>query len=157
MHSYMIPRVDHLIAPPLCSPIGLSGDLSPTPDQRAREAHYRNYIRHINERKLDLSEFVADEMLHNNRRFTRKEFQNMLAEDIEAWPDLYFNLDMVLVTGDRVASRILFKATLVKEWRGKKPDGKPVEFEELVFYRFEDNKIKEVWSIVGDPKPVSTS
>ncbi|VDC04475.1 unnamed protein product [Peniophora sp. CBMAI 1063] len=138
-------------------PVGLSGDLSPTPDQRAREAHYRNYINHLNERKLDLSEFVADEMVHNNRRFTRKEFEAMLADDMESFPDLYFNLHMVLVTGDRVASRILFKATQVKEWRGKKPDGKTVEFEELVFYRFEGNKIKEVWSIVGEPKPVSAS
>ncbi|KZV65286.1 SnoaL-domain-containing protein [Peniophora sp. CONT] len=142
--------------PPGEFPIGLSGDLSPTPDQRAREAHYRRYISHINERKLDLAEFVADEMVHNNRHMTRKEFESMLAEDVAAFPDLYFDLHMVLVTGDRVASRILFKATQVKEWRGKKPDGKTVAFEELVFYRFEGDKIKEVWSIVGEPKPIDS-
>lgn len=131
--------------------------MSPTPDQRAREAHYRRYIDHLNERKLDLSEFVAEDMVHNSRRMTRKEFENMLADDTAAFPDIHFDLDMVLVSGDRVASRILFKATQTKEWRGKKPDGKPVAFEELVFYRFEDDKIKEVWSIISDPKPVSSS
>ncbi|KAJ3984209.1 hypothetical protein F5890DRAFT_67310 [Lentinula detonsa] len=115
------------------------------------EEHYRRYIGYLNERKThDLSDFVHDELTYNDKPMSRADYQKYIGDDIARIPDLYFDIHHLLVSGDYVSSRIRFKCTPVKEFRGHSPNGQTISFVEHVFYRFEDGKIRQVWSLLDD-------
>ena len=117
----------------------------------ATETIYRNYIHHLNERRLDLSEFVHDKLSYNGEPMTRADYQNMIAKDIEAVPDLYFEINMLVVDDDQVACRINFNCTPRGEFMGFRPNGKKISFSEHVFYKLREGKIYEVLSLIDKP------
>lgn len=115
------------------------------------EAHYRRYISYLNDRKThDLSDFAHEELTYNGKPMTRAEYQSYIADDIATIPDLYFDVQHLITSKDHVASRIMFNCTPVKQFRGHSPNGQKISFTEHVFYRFEDGKIREVWSLLDD-------
>ena len=112
-------------------------------------AHYRRYIRYLNDRRLrELEEFVHDALVYNGETKTRVEYQNLIAESVSAAPDLYFNIGLLVVQGNHVACRLDFNCTPQREFLGLQPNGKPVAFAEHVFYRFDQGKIAQVWSLI---------
>ncbi|KAE9407275.1 SnoaL-domain-containing protein [Gymnopus androsaceus JB14] len=120
-------------------------------DSSALEAHYRRYISYLNDRKThDLGDFAHEQLTYNGKSMTRVDYQNYIAESIASIPDLYFDVQHLLVSDNQVASRIKFDCTPVKEFRGYSPNGKKISFVEHVFYRFQDGKIREVWSLLDD-------
>lgn len=113
------------------------------------EAHYRRYIGYLNSRRTDeLGEFVQDELTYNGEPRTRRDYQTLIAGDVAAIPDLYFDVRLLVVNADRVAARIVFNCTPKRTFRGLEPTDKKVSFAEHVFYRFQDGKIAEVWSLL---------
>ncbi|KAJ3828851.1 hypothetical protein EV361DRAFT_432254 [Lentinula raphanica] len=115
------------------------------------ENQYRRYIDYLNERRTDdLHEFVHEELTYNDKPMTRMDYQNYIADDIARIPDLFFDIQHLLICGDSVACRIRFDCTPVNEFRSHSPNGQKISFVEHVFYRFEDGKIRQVWSLLDD-------
>ncbi|TWF79511.1 putative ester cyclase [Pseudonocardia hierapolitana] len=113
------------------------------------EARYRAYLTCLDERRFgDLAEFVHDPVVHNDRTLTVAEFQDLLRRDATEIPDLHYAIERLLVQGDQVACRIRFDCTPAASFRGIPPTGRRISFVEHVFYRYEDGRIAQMWSLI---------
>ncbi|WP_433279671.1 ester cyclase [Pseudonocardia xinjiangensis] len=113
------------------------------------ETRYRAYLEALNGRRLDdLVDYVQDELSYNGETMTRRQYRDMIAADITAVPDLFFDARIVVVNGDEVACRLVFDCTPEHEFLGFPPNGRRVHFAEHVFYRFRDGRIAAVSSLI---------
>ena len=100
------------------------------------ESCYRAYLAALNERRLDdLVHYVQDELSHSGETMTRRQYQDLIAADITAIPDLVFDARII------VASGVL----------GFSPNGERICFAEHVFYHFRDGRIAAVSSVIDRP------
>ena len=112
-------------------------------------ARYRDYIARLNGRDWDgLRDFVADGVVYNGESVGFDSYRDMLVKNYEDIPDLQFEIGMVFADRRVVASRLLFDCTPRGAFMGLRVNGRRVTFSENVFYRFDDIRICEVWSIV---------
>jgi predicted ester cyclase len=110
---------------------------------------YRDYLRCLNERRWSgLGEFVAGELTYNGRPMRLADYRAMLENDVAAIPDLQFHSELLLADGHVVACRLYFRCTPQQTFLGFEPTGEQVSFAEHVFYRFENRRIVEVWSLI---------
>lgn len=113
------------------------------------EQRYRDYLTVLNERRLgDLDAFVHDELTYNDAPMTRQQYRDLIAGDVAAVPDLFYQVERLVVDGGEVACRLRFDCTPVAEFLGFAPDGRRLSFVEHVFYRFHDGRIAQVWSLI---------
>ena len=113
------------------------------------EARYRAYLDVLNERRLDdLVHFVQDELSYNGKTMTRRQYQDLIAADITAIPDLIFDAQIVVASGDNVACRLVFDCTPQHEFLGFSPNGERLIFAEHVFYHFRGGRIAAVSSLI---------
>jgi predicted ester cyclase len=112
-------------------------------------AVYRNYLQCLNNRQWhELGRFVADGVVHNGKRLGLKGYRAMLEADVDAIPDLQFIPEILLADDNVVACRLFFQCTPRRAFLGFEPSGKRVSFPEHVFYRLDDRRIVEVWSVI---------
>ncbi len=110
---------------------------------------YRDYLACLNNRQWDeLGRFVADGVWYNGGRLGLKGYRAMLEADVDAIPDLRFTPEILISDGDVVACRLFFRCTPQREFLGFEPTGTQISFPEHVFYRFDDRRIVEVWSVI---------
>lgn len=110
---------------------------------------YRAYIACLNRQdwpKLD--QFIHDEAHHNGRAMGVSGYREMLEKDFLEIPDLHFEIGLLIVEPNYVAARLQFNCTPVGNFLGLRVNGRKVAFTENVFYEFQDDRIREVWSIV---------
>jgi steroid delta-isomerase-like uncharacterized protein len=113
------------------------------------ETRYRAYLEALNERRLDdLVHYVHDELSYNGERMTRRQYQDLIAADVTAIPDLVFDAHIIVASGDQVACRLVFDCTPRHEFLGFSPNGKRLIFAEHVFYHFRDGRIAKVSSLI---------
>ena len=113
------------------------------------ERTYRQYLAHLDERRFDaLDAFVHDHVTYNGQPMTRQQYADHIAASTDAAPDLLFTAELLLAQGDLVASRLAFDCTPVATFLGHPPTGERVRFAEHVLYRFEDGRIRQVWSLL---------
>lgn len=113
------------------------------------EARYRAYLRALDERRLDdLVQYVHDEVSYNGDVMTRRQYQDLIAADIAAIPDLAFDADIVVACGDQVACRLVFDCTPQHDFLSFSPNGERLVFAEHVFYRFREGRIAAVSSLI---------
>jgi predicted ester cyclase len=116
------------------------------------ESRYRAYLDALNERRLDdLVDYVRDELSYNGETMTRRHYQDLIAADITAIPDLFFDAQIIVASGDRVACRLGFDCTPQHEFLGFSPNGERLRFAEHVFYHFRDGRIATVSSLIDRP------
>ena len=116
------------------------------------EARYRAYLDALNERHLDdLVHFVQDELSYNGKTMTRRQYQDLIAADITAIPDLIYDAHIIVASGEQVACRLVFDCTPQYEFLGFSPNGERLCFAEHVFYHFRDGRIAAVWSLIDRP------
>jgi predicted ester cyclase len=116
------------------------------------EARYRAYLDVLNERRLDdLVHYVQDEVSYNGETMTRRQYQDLIAADIAAIPDLIFDAHIIVASGDLVACRLVFDCTPQHEFLGFSPNGERLRFAEHVFYHFRDGRIAAVSSLIDRP------
>jgi predicted ester cyclase len=116
------------------------------------ETRYRAYLDALNERRIDdLVHYVQDELSYNGETMTRRQYQDLIAADITAIPDLFFDAQIIVASGDRVACRLVFDCTPQHEFLGFSPSGERLRFAEHVFYYFRDGRIAAVWSLIDRP------
>jgi predicted ester cyclase len=110
---------------------------------------YRAYIACLNRQDWpNLHRFVVDDARHNGRPFGLAGYRAMLERDFEAIPDLRFNIELMVCEPPHVASRLRFDCRPKGSFLGLPVNGRRVNFAENVFYRFESDKIGEVWSVI---------
>jgi predicted ester cyclase len=113
------------------------------------EARYGAYIDCLNRREWGrLGEYVAADVVHNGRRLGIDGYRAMLEGDVATFPDLRFEIALLAADRDIVASRIDFHVTPVAPVMGIAPTGATISFSEHVFYRFAEDRIAEVWSLI---------
>jgi predicted ester cyclase len=113
------------------------------------EQIYSSYIDCLNRQDwLRLEDFVAADVVHNDRRFGLDGYRRMLESDFRAIPDLYFKIDLLVIDTQKVASRLAFDCTPVGQLFGLPVNGRRVRFSENVFYLFSEGRIVQVWSII---------
>ncbi len=114
------------------------------------DAYYRRYIACLNERRLDEAAlFYAEELNYNGEMMSRDRWRRTaIEESLAAIPDFKWQVEHLVIDGDFLAARLRDSGTLRLRWRGLVPTGKFAVFGENVFYRFQGERINEVWSIV---------
>ena len=112
-------------------------------------AIYRDYLACLNDRRWDeLGLFVADEVQYNGEPLGLGGYRAMLEADTHAIPDLRFVPEILVADEDVVSCRLLFRCTPQRAFLGFEPTGERISFAEHVFYRFDDRRIAEVWSLI---------
>jgi steroid delta-isomerase-like uncharacterized protein len=110
---------------------------------------YRDYIACLNRRDWPaLAQFVSHDVMHNGRPLGLSGYRAMLEKDVEAVPDLNFNVEMMTCDPPNVAARLAFDCTPTGEFQGLAVNGKQVKFTETVFYEISDRRITTVWSAI---------
>jgi predicted ester cyclase len=113
------------------------------------EATYRAYIAVLNDRRFgELDGYVHDRITYNDEPMTRQQYENLLAGDVRAIPDLRYQILALVVQGRKVACRLWFDCRPEGEFLGLEPTGARVAFAEHVFYEFEDGRITRVRSLI---------
>jgi len=75
-------------------------------------------------------------------------YRAMLERDFREIPDLVFRIQLLVADPPTVASRLNFKVTPRGEFFGLPINGRPVTFDEHVFYEVADGKFAHVWSVI---------
>ena len=76
----------------------------------------------------------------------RIDFKQYCGEWLDAFPDLYFTVDDLVVEGDRVAVRSTWMGTHRAEIKGITPTNKKVSSWEIEIDRIAGGKIAEIWT-----------
>jgi predicted ester cyclase len=110
---------------------------------------YRDYIACLNSRTLqNLHLYVANDVVYNSRTIGLPGYANMLEQNFAEIPDLQFTIQLLISENEHVACRLGFDCTPIANFLGLAVNGRKIRFTENVFYRFDDGKIKEVWSVI---------
>ncbi|KUI70076.1 hypothetical protein VM1G_06558 [Cytospora mali] len=125
-----------------------------TPRQQPLTEKYHAYIATINAGPTamasHLAEFCQPIVTHNGQALSLQRYQRLMEDAQEAIPDIKFQVAHLIVNEEKqqVAARLEFRGTPVKLWAGVEPNGKEVKFSEMVFYWFDEGKIRNVVSLV---------
>lgn len=103
-----------------------------------------------NEGRLEaFSATVADSVLFHYagmpRTLSRDEMNSFVLQWREAFPDLEMRIDELIVKGDIAAARLTFTGTHEGNWQGAAPTGRKVRMALMMFFRFEDGMLVELW------------
>jgi len=110
---------------------------------------YRAYIACLNAQDWpNLGLFVHEDARHNGRQIGLSGYRGMLEKDFLQIPDLRFDIELLVADPPHIAVRLAFHCTPKATFLGLPVNGRKVSFTENVFYRFRDDRIKEVWSII---------
>jgi predicted ester cyclase len=110
---------------------------------------YRAYIACLNRQGwAELAEFVRDEVYYNGQRIGLSGYRAMLEKDFHEIPDLHFDIQLLISDPPYIASRLRFDCGPKGMFLGLHVNGKRVRFTENVFYKFESEKIEQVWSVI---------
>jgi len=113
------------------------------------KAFYRGYIDCLNAQDWDrLGDFVHPDAEYNGRRIGLARYREMLVGDFRAIPDLRFRIGLLICEPPDIASRLHFDCAPVGELFGLPVNGRRVRFDENVFYRVADGRIRWVWSVI---------
>ncbi len=113
------------------------------------EAIYRGYLACLNAQDwASLNRFVADNARRNGEFLGLSGYRAMLEADFRATPDLAFGNSLLPVDPPHVAARLRFDCAPRGVFLGLPVNGRRVTFAENVFYRFEESRIAEVWSVI---------
>jgi steroid delta-isomerase-like uncharacterized protein len=64
----------------------------------------------------------------------------------DAFPDLRFEVEIVVAEGDYVAARWIASGTHTHPWASVEPTGRPVTFSGVNIFRFENGRAAEIWN-----------
>ncbi|MFE1794803.1 ester cyclase [Streptomyces sp. NPDC059517] len=104
-------------------------------------AFYLRYIAALNAHEFDgMDEFIDDRTTLNGEPATRDDLLAVQKHDVDAVPDLHWELKELLFDGDRLAARLVNTGTPVKEWLGVAPTGASFEIVEYAIYQVRDGR-----------------
>jgi steroid delta-isomerase-like uncharacterized protein len=94
--------------------------------------------------------FAADYTRHDLRAteaLPGPEGQKKIAAEFRAaFPDLQFDVELLIADGDYVVGRWTASGTNLGPWGSLQPTGRRVTFSAANIFRFEDGKVAELWN-----------
>lgn len=105
-----------------------------------------------NRGNVDIADRVfADDYVRHDSRPSEAEpgpaGQKRIAADFRrAFPDLRFDVEMILAEGDLVAARWTAEGTNSGPWGGQPATGRRARFSGVNIFRFQDGKVAEIWN-----------
>jgi predicted ester cyclase len=110
-------------------------------DTAAVRRWYERYIAALNAHEFDgMHEFINDTTTVNGMSATRDDLIAYQKGDVDAVPDLHWELLEVLFDGDRLAARLTNTGTPAREWLGVAATGKSFEITEYAIYEVKDGR-----------------
>jgi len=110
------------------------------PDSELRDFYLR-YIEELNAHRFDgMDAFIDDRTTLNGEPATRDDLIAVQKADVDAVPDLHWELKELLFDGDRLAARLVNTGTPVKEWLGVTPTGASFEITEYAIYQVRNGR-----------------
>ncbi|WP_446038150.1 ester cyclase [Streptomyces sp. SID1121] len=104
-------------------------------------AFYLRYVETLNAHEFDgMDEFINDLTTLNGEPATRDDLIAVQKGDVDAVPDLHWEVKELLFDGDRLAARLVNTGTPVKEWLGVTPTGASFEIVECAIYQVRDGR-----------------
>lgn len=95
------------------------------------------------------SETIADSVLFHYagspRWLSLEEMSQIVLSWREAFPDLRMDIGELLIQENQAAARLTLSGTHEGPWSGADPTGKHVTMALMMFFRFEDGKMVELW------------
>jgi predicted ester cyclase len=67
---------------------------------------------------------------------------------LRAFPDIHVAIEDVIAQGDKVVYRNTVTGTHQGEYRGLRPTGRYITYDEIFILRFERGRIAEIWGVV---------
>lgn len=129
-------------------------------DRRELESRHKNLVRRVYSEvwtQADFSQvanFIAPEMTYHIRGKSIQLGPESLIEIVSRWksafPDIRFEVEELIAEGDKVAARIKYTGTQLGAWKDIPPTGLKVEVREMMFFRFRDEQIIEVWEVTDE-------
>jgi predicted ester cyclase len=106
---------------------------------------YSRYADAINFRELDkLNDVISDHVVVNGHPVARDTVIAAISSNIEAVPDMRWELDEILIDGDRLAVRATNTGTPTKPWLGVPPSGVSFEIAEIAIYTVQNGRFVEM-------------
>jgi predicted ester cyclase len=110
---------------------------------------YRAYLACLNRQDWPaLGQFVHDDVTHNDRPLGLSGYRAMLERDFREIPDLQFHIERLITDPPRIAVRLQFDCRPAGTFLGLAVNGRRVSFCENVFYEFDNDRIRQVWSVI---------
>jgi steroid delta-isomerase-like uncharacterized protein len=101
---------------------------------------------------LDVADeiFAPDYVRHDPRAadpVPGPEGQKRVAGDFRrAFPDLRFDVELILAEGDLVAARWTASGTHTGRWAAVEPTGRTISYSGANFFRISDSRVVEIWN-----------
>jgi predicted ester cyclase len=115
-------------------------------------ALYQRYLERCNEHRFDLlGEFVSGQVGGSGTVDGLAAYIGRLDTVSTGFPDYRWELQDVVVEGDTIAARLIGRGTHTGPFCGIAATGRRISIQELVIYRFAEEKIVQCW---GDFFPV---
>lgn len=109
---------------------------------------YLRYVAALDARELDrMDEFIADDVVLNGEPGTRDDVIEVMKYNLDAVPDLHWEVEELLFDRDRIAVRATNTGTPVKEWLGVPPSGASFEITEYAIYKVEDGRFVQMTAL----------
>ncbi len=110
---------------------------------------YLRYVELANAREFErMADFAHEEVVMNGALVKMADMVAEFHRHVDAVPDFHWEIEDLVVEGDRVAARLTDTGTPVKEWNGLAPTGASVTFAETAFYEVQDGKFKVMWYLM---------
>lgn len=98
-----------------------------------------------------LADHVGERVAYHWRGATTTTDLEGLGQLVAAWrgafPDLTFDVHQVVAEGDTVAARLTYTGTHRGPWKGRAATGRRIRVDEMLFARFDDGVLVEVWEV----------
>ncbi|GAB7050506.1 ester cyclase [Catenuloplanes indicus] len=109
---------------------------------------YLRYVAALNAHEFDgMDQFIADRVLLNGEPGTRADVLAVQRHDVDAVPDLHWEIQEMLFDRDRIAIRAINTGTPVTEWLGVPPSGASFEIVEYAIYRVADGRFTQMTAL----------
>ena len=109
---------------------------------------YLRYIAALNAHEFDgMDEFISDQVLLNGEPGTRDDVIAVQKHDIDAVPDLHWEIQELLFDRDRIAVRVINTGTPAKEWLGVPPSGASFKIVEYAIYKVSNGRFTQMTAL----------
>ncbi len=106
---------------------------------------YSHYSSALNARRLEeLDDLIGARVVLNGLPVPRAAVISAISHNLDAVPDMRWELDEMLIDGDRVAVRATNTGTPVKKWLGVEPSGARFEIAEIAIYKIDKGRFVEM-------------
>lgn len=103
----------------------------------------------MNERGFEFVDtIIAEDVSVNGQQSKREQVVESLKWLTDTVPDYLWNVDDLLVDGDRIAARLRDKGTPIKPFLGAEPTGATIEYIEFASYKGKDGLFTDMWYLL---------